>query len=181
MTFKILTGIKINNPPEIKVIIPNYETYYNQLLDYKMNLDSYFTDKDGDKLFYVVTKIDGGILPDWLSYEDVTQTLSGISRENDTNVLISVTADDRKGGSITQIFTLVVTEYTGDRSYIPLIIVSSLIAAFVIVVVGIMCLRNVKWRRCFKKKTDKNDMSDDSSLDEDDDICIEDVKPKNPF
>lgn len=101
MTFKILTGIKINNPPEIKVIIPNYETYYNQLLDYKMNLDSYFTDKDGDKLFYVVTKIDGGILPDWLSYEDVTQTLSGISRENDTNVLISVTADDRKGGSIT--------------------------------------------------------------------------------
>lgn len=34
--------------------------------------------------------------------------------------------------------------------------------------------------KCKKKKTN-NDNSDSDSFEEDDDICIEDAKPKNPF
>ena len=184
MTFKIMAGVKPNTPPVNIQLMPNQEAYFNQLLNLKLNLTSYFRDPDGDKLFFVVTKTDGDYLPEWLTYEEITQTISGIARQNttDIDIVVMVTADDRRGGSTFQTFTLKVVEYTGNRNLIPLLIVAGLILLFIIVLILVMCIKNVKCKQCCKKsKNEEDDFSDDSSIDEDDDICIEDVKPKNPF
>lgn len=63
-------------------------------------------DKDGDTIYYMISKPDGDYAPNWLSYEDITKTLSGIPHENATDVEILVIADDRRGGSASQTFKI---------------------------------------------------------------------------
>ena len=54
------------------------------LFVYKFPLDL-FLDPDNDPLFYMVSRTDGDYIPNWLFYEDITRTLSGIPNENSTN------------------------------------------------------------------------------------------------
>ena len=46
-------------------------------------------------LYIYVTDMEGNDLPVWLSYEDVTMTISGTPAPNSTDITILVTADDR--------------------------------------------------------------------------------------
>jgi hypothetical protein len=60
-------------------------------------------------------------------------------------------------------------------SYIAIIIVSAMLGAFILFVIIVLCKKNVKCRR-------KNaNTIDDDSYEEDDDICVDDAKPVNPF
>ena len=90
-----------------------------------------------------MTQVDGTYLPDWVTYEEITRTLSGIPNDNSTTLRVTVAADDRRGGSTSQTFDLVVTEYTGDRNILPLIIVGSLLALFILGIIAVMCFKNV--------------------------------------
>jgi hypothetical protein len=58
-----------------------------------------FNDSDGNKLYLLVSQSNGSVLPDWLSYEDITSTLSGIADTNTTDLTIMVLADDLRGGT----------------------------------------------------------------------------------
>ncbi len=60
-----------------------------------------------------------------------------------------------------------------------LIIVLCLLAGFIVIVAFIVCRKNLK---CKKKNSNTQEPNSDSdSFEEDDDICVEDAKPKNPF
>ena len=65
-----------------------------------------------------------------------------------------------------------------QQSYLALIIVCALLAGFIVVVAVVVCRKNMK---CGKRKHTEGGDSDSDSYEEDDDICVEDAKPKNPF
>ncbi|HEY8353336.1 MAG TPA: putative Ig domain-containing protein, partial [Sphingomonadales bacterium] len=70
-----------------------------------------FADPDGDALIYEVTLADGGALPDWLTFDPATRTLSGTPGEQDDGVLeIRVTATDPQGLSASSQFRLTVRD-----------------------------------------------------------------------
>lgn len=134
-----------------------------------------FDDADGDTLYHLVSKTNGDFLPDWISYEDITFTLSGTPNENSTSFEVMVVADDRKGGTAQQTFKIKINEFQAPEiSYVALIIVAVLLAAFIFGVILVLCKKNLK-----RKK--KVLTPDDDSYEEEDDICVEDANPKNPF
>lgn len=45
-----------------------------------------------------VTNSDGSALADWLTYEDVSETVSGTPNVNSSDVQVLITATDQKGG-----------------------------------------------------------------------------------
>jgi hypothetical protein len=105
--------------------------------------------------------------------------LSGIPNENATDCEILVVADDRRGGTAYQTFKITLeTIEEVEQSYLPLIIVSGLLGGFILIVTIVVCRKNMK---CKKSSKNKGENSDSDSFEEDDDICIEDAKPKNPF
>ncbi|HNL79391.1 MAG TPA: tandem-95 repeat protein, partial [Agitococcus sp.] len=66
-----------------------------------------FTDIDGDNLAYSASLVDGSPLPSWLSFNDKTQTFSGIPSFSDAGTLqVKVVATDPDGLFTSQIFTL---------------------------------------------------------------------------
>ncbi|HNA22835.1 MAG TPA: putative Ig domain-containing protein, partial [Agitococcus sp.] len=65
-----------------------------QAFNYQLPVDA-FVDIDGDLLNYIVSLSDGSPLPDWLTFDYVTQTLSGTPTDNDAGaLLIKVMAND---------------------------------------------------------------------------------------
>ncbi len=100
-------------------------------------------------------------------------------------------ADDRRGGIAKQEFNITLIRIEPEKpTYNGLIIVSCLMGAFLIVVIGLICKRQCDC--CKRKKKRSNSPSDsqtpppegletDDSYDEDDDIIVADAKPKNPF
>jgi len=140
-----------------------------------------FVDEDEDKLYLLVTLKNGSLLPDWISFEDVSSIISGFANENSTDLQLMIVADDHRGGSVHQVFNVTILELAKKEfSYWALILVCSMLLAFILIVCAVMCFKNV--RCCKKKKKGTNDYDSDSdSFEEDDDICIEDPKPKNPF
>lgn len=179
MSFYIVAGIRPNSAPQVGSKLSDQTAYRKQLFYYKFPSDT-FTDADGDTLYFIISKPNGDYIPNWLSYEDITKTLSGIANENATGSLeVLVIADDRRGGSASQTFTIYLDSiYSTEQNYLALIIVVLLLAAFIVIVTLIVCRKNLK---CGKKKKNQEPDSDDDSYEEDDDICIEDAKPKNPF
>ena len=68
-----------------------------------------YSDADLDPLTYSAVKSDDTPLPDWLAFDPGTRTFSGTPDVNDSGYLsIKVTADDSNGGSISDIFDIVV-------------------------------------------------------------------------
>lgn len=150
--------------------------YRKELFYYKFP-SNLFNDTDGDTLFLLLSQSNGNLIPSWLFYEDITQTLSGIPNENSTDCEILVIADDRRGGTASQTFKITLqTIITEEESYLALIIVCSLLGGFILIVMIVVCRKNLK---CKRKTNGEN--SDSDSFEEDDDICIEDAKPKNPL
>ena len=82
-----------------------------QLFAYKFPAGA-FVDPDGDRLYYLVSQTNGDWIPSWLQYEDITKTLSGIANENSTDVQIQVFADDRRGGIVSQTFSITIETLT---------------------------------------------------------------------
>ena len=200
MSFEIVAGIKPNVAPVVTKQLTNQFAYLKELFQYKMPADA-FNDSDGDQLFYLVSQTNGSYLPNWLIYEEITKTFSGIPTQDDPiNIAANVTsvlviADDRRGGLAEQRFNISLIKIDPEvPTYSSLIIVASLMGAFLLVVLGIICKRACN---CCNKKSSKkkyraegNDQSqqnqeeteDEDSFDEDDDVVIlDDARPKNPF
>jgi hypothetical protein len=108
---------------------------------------------------------------------------------------VLVVADDRRGGIAKQEFNITLIRIEPEKpTYNGLIIVSCLMGAFLMVVVGLICKRQCE---CCKGKKQRKKSSTspsaggegeppgneetDDSYDEDDDIIVADAKPKNPF
>ena len=69
-----------------------------------------FRDPDRfDTLTWTATKGDGTDLPAWLAFDAATRTFSGTPAVTDVETLeVRVTADDRRGGTVTDTFNIVV-------------------------------------------------------------------------
>ena len=80
-----------------------------------------FDDIDGDTLVYSVTQGDGSALPAWLSFDAAGRTLSGTPTPADVGtIVLKVTADDGKGGVVSDEFTLTVKEV----NTLPIVVIS---------------------------------------------------------
>eukprot|EP00347_Sterkiella_histriomuscorum_P002714 403367090 len=181
MSYNLVAGIRPNTSPYASSRLTDQTAYRKQLFQYKLP-ESAFKDDDNDTLYYLISQPDGEYIPNWLTYEDFTRILSGFPNENATTFSVQVIADDRRGGSAYQSFTVNVDSLDEiGQNYLYLIIVILLLLAFIIGVTIIVCRKNLKCGKKNKSTPDGEDDSDDDSYEEDDDICIEDAKPKNPF
>ncbi|WP_461168474.1 beta strand repeat-containing protein, partial [Uliginosibacterium sediminicola] len=65
-----------------------------------------FSDAEGDSLSFSATLADGGALPAWLSFDPATRSFQG-NPPNDLSALaVKLTVSDAQGGSVTQNFSL---------------------------------------------------------------------------
>jgi hypothetical protein len=110
-SFKLLIS-NVNNTPVRTSSIPDQEV--NELDDYLYQIPSnIFYDMDiDDELFYSVKMSDGSSIPSWLSFSSQNNTLYGVA-QNPGNLNITVTATDRYGSSVSDIFVLSVKSSTG--------------------------------------------------------------------
>ncbi len=73
-----------------------------------------FADVDGDNLTFTATLGDGSALPGWLSFDAVMRTLSGTPTAADLGVItVKITANDGKGGTVSDVFDLNVSDDPG--------------------------------------------------------------------
>ncbi|MDD5058244.1 MAG: putative Ig domain-containing protein, partial [Sideroxydans sp.] len=100
----------VNDAPVTATAITNQQTNQDAAFSFTIPTDT-FTDVDqGDALSYSVTLGDGSALPGWLTFDAVTQTLSGTPLNADVGKLnVIVTATDSGGLSASSAFALNVT------------------------------------------------------------------------
>ncbi len=81
-----------------------------------------FEDVDGDVLAYSITLDDGSALPAWLNFDATTRTLSGTPTLADVGMIVlKVTADDGKGGVVSDEFNLTVSKI----DTVPVVVIST--------------------------------------------------------
>ena len=72
-----VAATNVNEPPTLAKPIADMSVEVNHLFSFTIPSDT-FTDQDvGDSFRYVMTTADGFSLPSWLTFDGVTQTLSG--------------------------------------------------------------------------------------------------------
>ncbi|MBW4491934.1 MAG: DUF4347 domain-containing protein [Oscillatoria princeps RMCB-10] len=77
---------------------------------FNFSIGNPFSDPDGEPLQYTVTQENGNPLPSWLYFDSYSRTFSGTPNSWDTGTTsIKVTGTDPNGNSISEIFTLTVT------------------------------------------------------------------------
>ena len=96
-----------NNPPTVANPIPNQTATVGTSFGYTFATNT-FTDADGDSLTYTAVKSDGAGLPGWLSFNASTRRFSGTPTSAGT-VSVKVTAVDGNGGTVSDIFDIVVS------------------------------------------------------------------------
>ncbi|MDM3855503.1 MAG: putative Ig domain-containing protein [Aphanizomenon gracile PMC649.10] len=103
------TVVLVNNPPTVANLIADQTTKQGDAFNFQIPTNS-FTDIDaGDILTYAATLENGNVLPTWLSFNATTLTLSGIpTNDNVGNLNVKVTATDKAGGNISDIFAIAV-------------------------------------------------------------------------
>ncbi|MDP2760911.1 MAG: Ig-like domain-containing protein [Sideroxyarcus sp.] len=102
-----------NDAPIVAVPQTDTGTLEDQTFSYRVPADT-FTDIDqgpstgsGQALTYQAAISDGSALPDWLKFDAITQTFSGIPSNWDVGVMaVSVTATDNQGASAISTFSL---------------------------------------------------------------------------
>ena len=98
-----------NNAPTVANLIPDQTATVGTALGFQFAANT-FNDADGDTLTYAATQSDDNALPSWLSFTDSTRTFGGTPAATDTGtVSVKVTADDGKGGSVSDTFDIVVS------------------------------------------------------------------------
>ncbi|MGB5439036.1 MAG: putative Ig domain-containing protein, partial [Gammaproteobacteria bacterium] len=103
-----ITGI--NDAPTVAIPSQDQAAVENAAFVFSVALNA-FEDVDGDNLAYGITLDDGSALPTWLSFDATTRTLSGTPTLADVGMIVlKVTADDGKGGVVSDEFTLTVKQ-----------------------------------------------------------------------
>ncbi|MDJ0939049.1 MAG: putative Ig domain-containing protein [Woeseiaceae bacterium] len=106
-----LTIADANFAPEVASPISDVSVAEGDALDFTVPMDT-FTDSDvGDSLTYSAQLSGGGALPTWLEFDAVTRSFTG-TPPNNTNgdIEVEVIATDTGGASISDTFTLTVTD-----------------------------------------------------------------------
>jgi Ca2+-binding RTX toxin-like protein len=100
----------VNDSPEVNIALIDQATAEDAEFTFALPEDL-FTDVDaGDQLTLSATLSDGSPLPSWLTFDVTTSILSGTPENGDVGELsLSVTATDLAGASVSQLFSLVVS------------------------------------------------------------------------
>ncbi len=104
-----LTG---NNPPLLAISMLDQTTNNGELWTFAVPLNT-FDDTDDDPLTYVATLEGGAPLPGWLTFDDQSQTFSGVPTVIEV-MRITVRVDDGRGGFALDTFTLTVQDATNQ-------------------------------------------------------------------
>ena len=99
-----------NDAPTVATPIPNRVAAQGVAFSYVIP-EGTFADADTDALTYTATldDDDGSALPSWLTFTPGTRTFSGTPGSDDVGtVSVRVTADDGRGGTVTDTFDIVV-------------------------------------------------------------------------
>ncbi len=97
-----------NKVPTVANEIPDQETTEGLEFVYTFP-DSTFSDADEDTLSYTAVRGDDGSLPSWLGFDNTSRTFSGTPGSEDVGTLeVKVTADDGRGGTVSDTFNITV-------------------------------------------------------------------------
>ncbi|AHM62207.1 Kelch repeat-containing protein [Flammeovirgaceae bacterium 311] len=95
-----------NQPPVVSNAIPDQKATIGISYNYTF-ASSTFTDADGDPLAYTAGLSNNTALPSWLNFNGSTRTFSGTPPvSSPASLTIKVTADDNKGGAVSDEFVL---------------------------------------------------------------------------
>ncbi len=98
----------INRAPFVVNPLIDQTAYIGSLLSYTF-LEDTFEDEDEDFLRYSTQRQSGGSLPEWLLFENVTRTFSGVPVSGDQGeALLEVIANDGFGGTAQDTFLITV-------------------------------------------------------------------------
>ncbi|RRC96646.1 hypothetical protein EHS89_20965, partial [Amphritea balenae] len=115
-----LTAAAANNAPELVSEISDQSLTETVEFSFALPADSFSDPDAGDMLTYKLTAIDGTDLPDWLSFDPESLTLSGTPPAGVADLQLMVTATDSYGLSVSDQFSLNVepqfSEITGSQS-----------------------------------------------------------------
>lgn len=104
-----LVVINVNDPPTVNIPVPDQVATKNASYSYTFPANT-FADQDvGATHTYTATLGNGAALPAWLTFDSNTRTFSGTPGNTDVgSITIKLTADDGQGGSVSDLFDLVV-------------------------------------------------------------------------
>ena len=99
-----------NNSPTVANPIADQTATQDAAFNFQF-ASNVFNDGDGDTLTYTATLDDDSGLPTWLTFTGATRTFSGTPGNNDVgSIAVKVTADDGKGGTVSDEFSLVIND-----------------------------------------------------------------------
>ena len=100
--------IVVANPNTVPTPIPDQNVPEGSPYSFQFTA---FNNGNGDALTYTATQANGDPLPTWFNFNPVTRTFSGMANDADVDIKsIRVTATDPHGGSISDTFTLTVSD-----------------------------------------------------------------------
>ncbi|WP_278251890.1 malectin domain-containing carbohydrate-binding protein [Sabulibacter ruber] len=108
----VQAGTQVNQPPTVAAAIPDQTTTTSAAYSYTFPAGT-FTDPNNDALTYTAALTSGAALPGWLAFNATTRTFSGTAPTTAATYAIRVTANDGKGGTATDDFSLAVQTGTG--------------------------------------------------------------------
>jgi Ca2+-binding RTX toxin-like protein len=107
----LIGGGSINLPPMLDKPISDLAIDEADLFNFDIPADTFSDSNIGDTLNYSAALSNGDPLPDWLSFDAVTQSFSGTPGDEDVGTLsISVTVIDNNGLSVSDTFSLTINE-----------------------------------------------------------------------
>lgn len=108
-TFNIVVA-NTNDAPIVDNTIPNQNATEDAAFNFQFAPDTFSDPDTGDTLIYSAQLAGGGALPSWLSFNAATRTFSGTPTNADVGSFsIDVMASDGNGGSVTDTFSITVT------------------------------------------------------------------------
>ncbi|NJO93754.1 MAG: type I secretion C-terminal target domain-containing protein [Hydrococcus sp. RM1_1_31] len=106
-----------NTAPVLANPIKDLSTSEETLLNFTLPANTFSDSDAGDSLIYSANLENGNPLPNWLSFNTVNGTFSGTPGNNDSGILnIQVTASDKSGATVSDIFTLTVINAVNGNS-----------------------------------------------------------------
>ncbi len=106
----LITATNVNDAPTLSNPLVDQAASEDAVFTYQFAPDTFDDVDPSDTITYSATLVGGGPLPGWLSFNAATRTFSGTPVNGDVGTLgVVVTADDGRGGSITDTFTITVT------------------------------------------------------------------------
>ncbi len=98
-------AITVNRQPVVANAIANQSWSGSGVKTFQF-ASNVFTDADADTMTYSAKQQDGSALPSWLAFSSSTRTFSGNPPAGVASIALRVTADDGRGGSATNDFTI---------------------------------------------------------------------------